>query len=88
MVSCQTCYINIYCKLTEWKVRIEEMTIFIYPVFLNGFLNELAQKLKQNTVSITINRVILTIQVSWLNHKAVNGLLSGPVTTWDKSLPL
>lgn len=39
-------YINIYCKLTEWKVHIEGTTVFIYPVFLKGLLNELAQQVK------------------------------------------
>lgn len=44
--------------------------------------------LKQNAVLITVNTVVLIIQVSWLNHKAINGLLSGPIIMWDKSPPL
>lgn len=38
--------VNIYCKQTEWKVCLEGITVFIFPVFLKGLLNELAQHVK------------------------------------------
>lgn len=39
-------YRNIYFTLAEWKVHVEGMTVFIYPVFLKGLLNELALQVK------------------------------------------
>jgi len=39
-------YTNFYFKLTEWKVHIEGMTVFICPVFLKGLLSDLAQQVK------------------------------------------
>lgn len=54
-------------------------------MFLKGFFNAVAQQVR--TLPITVSGVILIVQIYCLNHKAVIGLLSGPVITWVKSLP-